>query len=108
MDKHMEQDLFYMLMGNNIESLILIAFAYLYYAFNGKFKTTDLPVYKFLSLGFGFTALSILIPMSIVYFGEDFYGSGLEDIIISAENISHLVTKILSIIFFIVAVKKVT
>ena len=106
------KDLFEELLGSDgvltgvFELVVLISFCYLYFAFRGKFKIVNVPVYKFLSLGFGFTALSILLPMLAIFMGTALLGDSIEEQIFIINDVPYYICSALSILFFIVAARK--
>ena len=107
------KDLFFEILGTDgvmdgfFELLVLIGFYYLYFVFRGKFKATNLPVYRFLSMGFGFTVLSILIPMIAIFVGTALVGDSVIDQMFLFNDIPYYLTTALSLVCFIVAAKQV-
>ena len=88
------------------ELTVLIGFLYLCLIFRRKFKVTGFPVYRLLSLGFGFTVLSILIPMFAILIGTSFVDDSVTDQMFMLNDISYYLFTALSLLFFIMAAKK--
>ena len=92
--------------GGLFEFAVLIGFIYLYFVFRSKSKTTGVKAYKFLSLGFGFSVLSILIPTVAIFIGSILVGDDFVDQLFIFNDIPYYLTTTLSIMFFIFAAKK--
>ena len=89
------------------EFAVLIGFCYLCFIFRSKSKSTGIKAYKFLSLGFGFTVLSILIPMVAIFIGAIWVGDDFIDQLFIFNDIPYYLTTTLSIMFFILSAKKI-
>ena len=89
------------------EFAVLIGFFYLYFIFRSKSKSTGVKAYKLLSVGFGFSVLSIIIPMVAIFTGSILVGDVFVDQLFIFNDIPYYLTTTLSIVFFILAAKNV-
>ncbi|MBA6302342.1 hypothetical protein [Colwellia sp. MB02u-14] len=89
------------------EFAVLISFFYLYFIFRSKWKSTGVKVYSLLSSGFGFSVLSMLIPMVAIFIGSLLVGDDFVDQLFIFNDIPYYLTTTLSIMFFVLAAKKI-
>jgi len=108
-EKDLSYDLYEIgrLLEGVFEFAVLIGFFYLYFIFRSKSKSTGVQTYKFLSLGFGFSVLSILIPTAAIFIGSIYIGDAFVEQLFVFNDIPYYLTTTLSLIFFILAAKKV-
>ena len=87
------------------ELAVLIAFFYLTVVFRIKAKQNNSKEYKFISLGFFFSFLSILIPMIAVALGALLIDDAVYDDIVLYNDLPYYLTTTASIVCFICAAK---
>ncbi|WOI35684.1 hypothetical protein R1T43_10615 [Alteromonas sp. CI.11.F.A3] len=87
------------------ELLVLLTFGYLFFSFRKSAKLTGHQVYKYLSLGFCFTFLSIFIPIVSIAVGTAIIDNAVYDDIHLYNDYPYYLGTFASLCCFILAAK---